>query len=301
MEWSESQVNALIACYPENGTEIDLPFSKSAIRHKARRLGLSVSKSRKSSVCSKNSKNASHITGIVPQKIINVDSPEAAYFLGMFWADGWISDGFRKFNRYRISMEIINSDAEDIFKTMLSIGKWSTFIRTRKNRKPQFSFISSGREIVLHLLSLGYGRKSGGSAEAAIKSIPVELRKYWLRGFFDGDGCIYINNKQHTIQISFCGTHDQDWSWLTSWLTSNGISSSVTRRSQKRKTGEIDRHSVVRITNRADVLKFCAYIYSGDASIGLSRKRRKFSQIPEAKRGISDDLLKLQAFCQELP
>lgn len=195
-------------------------------------------------------------------------TPETAYILGLLWADGHISTINTK---HALIVNMITEDAIELVPIFLKTGAWRVYNYQRKNWKPQTTITTNNRPIAKFLVANNYQEKNK-TAEPILACIPEELQPYWFRGLFDGDGCIYRNNKS-AFQVSITGPLDQDWSFLTRKLEELNIKFSLKRATTKKGGG----YSAIRMTNKPSCLKFRNYIYSDTQKfIGLKRKYLKF-------------------------
>jgi len=119
-------------------------------------------------------------------------SHNMAYILGFWWADGYISEG-----RFGITQHIDDIYMlEKISKEMKS----SYIISTSKKRNVAEIRISSNT-IINDLLKL-----DGNYRKSLICKFPYIPKKYlpdFIRGLWDGDGCIYYNNHQKVYMAVF--------------------------------------------------------------------------------------------------
>ena len=136
----------------------------------------------------------------------NPNKKELAYFLGFLWSDGYVN---KKLGN-RIMIEITEEDGTEIFDILKVLADFRIYKRTRKNRKPQMSFYCSSSKICDFLASLGKYPNSTESHEKMITYIPEEYHTWFLRGYIDGDGCFYFNEKRNSVQFSICGSKYQN-------------------------------------------------------------------------------------------
>jgi hypothetical protein len=202
---------------------------------------------------------------------INCNTKEAAYILGLLWADGYLNN---KSQHYLISLELQINDFEEILPTIKKTGEWGIIYRKQANRQPQGRIFAGQRPLYLFLQSNDYEVKSIASAHKILNLIPEHLKYYWWRGYFDGDGCFYYNKKNYCRQCSFAGSYAQNWTFAENLLQSIGVKYRIDRRIQKSS-----KHSVVRITNIENIKKFGNYIYQQYDGMGLNRKYIKFNEI----------------------
>ena len=196
-------------------------------------------------------------------------TPKSAYFMGFFWGDGYFN------NKYNgLGMEIVKNDYDCLELIFSSVGNWSTYYRSRENRQDQATIFASSKFLQTLFTKLNYKNKSNGSHRLAIEYIPENLQHYWLRGYFDADGCIYINKKNHTRQFTWCSKYEQDWDFLVSFLARHNISANIIRRIQKSS-----QHSVIRGVGWQNCLYLYKFLYPNYIydNIGLKRKYDKLS------------------------
>ena len=204
---------------------------------------------------------------------------EFSYFLGYLWADGYLT----KSNG--ISLEIVSTDCNVIKSSLYTLGNFNFNERHRKekdgcNRKPITNIQMSNVFLKDFLLKFNYKNKSTENFSKIYEWLPCDLKHYFLRGLIDGDGCIYLNHKNHSYQFHISSTIDQDWSYLTSIFNSLGLTFTITKRIQKRTQG-VNKSSKIQITNVNSILKLLEFVYTNynQDSIGLSRKYEKFQEI----------------------
>ena len=199
------------------------------------------------------------------QFFTNPQTPESCYCLGFIWADGYLYQPTNK-----ISLELITDDIEDIKHLFLLSGKWHLTSRIRKNRKSQSCLSANNRFLFDFLKDNDYLTKSQASPTKILSVIPDNLKHYWWRGFFDGDGCWYANQKYYVFQAQLAGSYNQDWASAEELCKSLDIKYSLSRRQQ----GE-NYSSCIRICGQNAKI-FGRYIYRDWNFIGLNRKYCKY-------------------------
>lgn len=139
-----------------------------------------------------------------------IDTEEKAYWLGFIYADGYISDNdfedYDKKPRYGFELSLKLSDIDHI-------NKFNTLLGFTSDKIIQDSFrcrLCIVNKHLWHTLN-NYGctpRKSLTLKFPDIKIFKDEsLIKHFIRGYFDGDGCLSYNNVEHTgIYVSVLGT-----------------------------------------------------------------------------------------------
>ena len=139
-----------------------------------------------------------------------IDTEEKAYWLGFIFADGYISsDSLKGKSRYLLEISLKASDKNHL-------DKFNKFMKHENASKVTIEDAKCGKTICKrcrwyvankHLWETlnSYGctpRKSltlKFPNESIFKS--RDLIRHFIRGYFDGDGCISYANKEHTIPV----------------------------------------------------------------------------------------------------
>lgn len=126
---------------------------------------------------------------------------EQAYWLGYLYADGCLwrmkIKGTNEFKPLGVS--VLSKDKEHIEKFANIFGRSLRIVRQGKNKVYYLVQIYSIK-ILSHLQRLGFVfRKTWDNNSKIIESVPKKLLKHFIRGLFDGDGCISITKKKYII------------------------------------------------------------------------------------------------------
>lgn len=199
-------------------------------------------------------------------------TPEAAYILGFIWADGHIQK-----KQGGIVIDCVKEDMDILERTFDTIGKWGKYESKRQGKREARIFRTYNRPLVDFLLKMDFGSKSMNNQEKIMKIIPDDLKLYFWRGLFDGDGCLHIG-KCKNGKLSIAGSYEQDWSTLISFFSVFNISFHIDRR-----LGEKSKSSTASLFRQNEVVKFMEYIYKNfeNDQIGLSRKFNKLKKTKE--------------------
>ena len=129
---------------------------------------------------------------------------QSAYYLGFIAADGHITNYQNKMNYLIIN--IVKSDQEilDEFKKQLFYtGK--IYTASKKNGQDQCILRICSNQIKLDINKYINTINKTYSLEWC-KNIPDELMIYFIRGYFDGDGCVHLNKQKGNYYATFVGT-----------------------------------------------------------------------------------------------
>lgn len=203
---------------------------------------------------------------------------EIAYILGLLWADGHVSFANNK-AKTPIIKHTSKPDDNIVFYEILKFsGDWNSFTTNnvgsyaKTPKKISINWVSD-RNFGEFLIENQYRNKTE-SPEKILSQIPNNLKEFWYRGFFDGDGSVTIKNKGHH-SIAFTSNKNQDWSFIIKLFNDINIEKYKIRIINSRGGCS----SQIRITNKKDLKKFEEYLYSNNIELGLSRKRLQFKNL----------------------
>lgn len=150
-------------------------------------------------------------------------SPDIAYFLGLFWADGCISP--QKDNRKMITF--VSKDIE-LISNITTIIQYNRPPRTYKT----IYKVASWCDNHMYNMFLKYGMVPRKSTTPCTPCIPDDLIPLFLLGLCDGDGSISVNTRINSWKISI-GTGNKS---LFDWLLNIAQKQNLITTLEKRKT-----------------------------------------------------------------
>jgi hypothetical protein len=284
--WNEDETNFLLANYSNEGLKFcfkKLNISKYVIFRKAKSLGLKVSEQKLRELQSK-SQQENNFKKYSPEEYINPRTPETAYFLGYFWADGNII----KRNTHKSSISLVEKDAEYLFNNI--VKKINGNVWTISNSIPVYSIDKFGNkkqvrnqkliksysiELFNFFKIMNYDIKSKTNFNKIFNIIPQHLKSLFILGLFDGDGCInttYKTYKNISGRVEFSSTYNYDWSTFANYLSENKIEYII-----KNRVNKNGKCSLFRINKQTSIINLYELIYK-NSEIGLLRKREKFKK-----------------------
>lgn len=207
----------------------------------------------------------------IDQKTKKVKTKESAYTLGFLWADGYLEKG-----KHTLRLLINISDADEIEDTIMDFEKFhKTKIKRLKNSwQDMVSFNKTRKKEYELLKEHGFYEKSFIRHKHILNLVPETLENYFWRGFFDGDGCIYIR-KNGLAVINFTSSYDQDWTDLINRLKTIGLSPLVKKNINKNGNSS----SYLTVLRKWDIVNFFKYIYPNKIyDFGLQRKFKKLNE-----------------------
>ena len=199
-----------------------------------------------------------------------IDTPEKAYWIGFLSADGYISNRNGKEKKVGLALSVKDLEHLEKFKSFIS----ATY--------PIHKYMSSGFSeseycrIVISSDSMYNDLVKNGVVEHKTNilkppdTISRDLMKYYLLGYFDGDGSIYLNKGKYPFySISIVAT-DAICMFVNDLLIENNIIDTP-KKIEKRKKEHIV--SYIRFGGNRIVSKILGFLYDGiDSSVPLRRK-----------------------------
>jgi intein-encoded DNA endonuclease-like protein len=201
---------------------------------------------------------------------------ESAYFIGLLFADGSIN------NKGKITLNLSKKDIEiiEIFKEKLKTNK--PIFSVKKTNSLSFSF--QNKIISRQLNNFGLVPNKSLILKFSDK-IPNEYLKDYIRGYFDGDGCVSITKNKHTssLRVHFVGTYEMLEGIQNVLINELNITKTkINQLTKGKNTFQFE------IRRKDDIILFRDFIYY-DNCICLTRKKEKFFTQIELKH--SDTLL----------
>lgn len=204
---------------------------------------------------------------------------ELVYLLGYFYADGYLNPKERKGGGYPM-LEMVKSDSENIINCLNKIdAKFTVSYRFRKNSKNEQACIRiSAKDENIDLFRSVLADKINMSN--ILNFIDHKDLCYFIRGFFDGDGCISIKEKnggKGSGRLYFYGSFDQNWDLVFNILKELDIKYTFQQIVRKNST---HKSTHICVSNNFGINIFYEYLYPERIyDFGLIRKYEKLNSI----------------------
>lgn|SRR3989338_6436081 len=239
-------------------------------------------------------KRGGHNRKKVNQHFFKHWSPNMAYILGYIFADGTLIDSKPSRTCY-LKITSIDKEHLEAINTVLErdgkLYKQKNRITKNGSKSKDCYYISIGsRKIFNDLLKFGLTPK-----KSLIIKFPIVPKRYlrdFVRGVFDGDGCIYKDPKSNRLVVTFTSGSKEFLEALASLLCKDAF---VTKKRILKGT----RCFQIRYSTR-ETVKVLDFMYRGiEESLFLERKRR----IYETWRGtqVVRDLPAKQPYAGSIP
>lgn len=200
-----------------------------------------------------------------------IDTPNKAYFLGLIYADGCIN------TKFTCTIKLVSSDSYILDKLNNEIECIKPLIQIKEEIIKGTKYIGKARSIlqinskklVSDLNNLGvYSNKSQIITFPSNDLVPEILKWDFIRGYFDGDGCIHT--PEGKPYINFAGNEE----FLIE--LSNFINKHIGINPKPFKHRSASCY-YIRISKLDKVLKFCEKIYNNENSSKLMRKYKIYN------------------------
>ena len=194
-----------------------------------------------------------------------IDTEEKAYWLGFFFADGYISFSEANFKKgqlattYCVGIKLNWSDRDHLKKFNKSInGNYKVFKETThpdgfRKQTTEAAKILVYSQQMYNDLNKFFDRDKTYTAKCP--DIPENLMRHFIRGYFDGDGCFTLTEK--TFDIDFLGASKNFNNGLKNILSENGFNFTTQIKVNKYGTEMYYIH----INRKEDKYNFLDWIY----------------------------------------
>lgn len=205
-----------------------------------------------------------------------IDTEEKAYFLGFLYADG-----NNNIKNNTITLSLVETDREILEKLSNCIQSnkplWyanTQKTKTLKNTKNQYRLLLCSNKLSTSLIKLGcVPNKTHILTFPSEEQVPKELQKHFIRGVFDGDGCIYVHYKN---------LKDSSFSIYGNRIFLECLQKCLMENCNLKKTKLysrlIDNTIALRYSGLKQISRIYTYLYQ-DSTIFLNRKYEKFNQL----------------------
>lgn len=215
-----------------------------------------------------------------------INTEEKAYFLGLMYADGSVIPSYQA---YYIKISLQNRDKQILEDFRKALSSNYPF-RHYQDNMTDFSVFS--KQLGSDLIKKGcMVKKTKILTFPNISIMPENLLKDFIRGYFDGDGCVWEGKRKkmivkdstreigmrerivHNVKVNFTG-NIQFIEELNKYLNSKNIVNSVKINIRKNK----ENSAMVEYSGRRQMKRIYDYFYE-NSNIYLRRKKEKFESI----------------------
>lgn len=208
-------------------------------------------------------------------ELSEIDTEQKAYFLGLIFSDGGISN-YQNKHAFRISLidKQLIIDLKACF-SFLNYGEFN-FGKYNNNHSMQYSLTKQSKELYYDLIKNGVLLKKSGENKDKVTFplINKEFIHHFIRGYFDGDGSINIPTQRKNLRrIEICSASKDFLLQLHNIFIKNNINLKF-----REKFNNKSPLFVIEQWKISEVNKFHDFLYK-DASIFLKRKKELFNNL----------------------
>lgn len=216
-----------------------------------------------------------------------IDTEKKAYFLGLLFADG--ANAFEK-NQIALTLQYKDKDTLEVLNRLIHperplLFKDNTKAREKgKNWMDTYTLLIQNKKITEDLTKLGCTpQKSLTLKFPTEEQVPKQLLRHFIRGYFDGDGCITVGK---IPSFSIIGNTMFMVELQKIFVKSLDLNINKLHRDIRCK-------DLVRMSfgGTAQLMKIKSWLYQ-DATVFLNRKKERFDLISIRKGVKNEDLMK---------
>jgi len=176
--------------------EENLGISSSTVRKVLKKLEIesrSLSEAINKALARGRDKNRKSINANIKFEFFEQMTPQLAWFLGAVCSDGSIGFNYGP-NKITCSFSLASIDKDFVDKLGMLVGLSPSKSASSTSSKPIWTLRCSNKLFVGHLEELGVSNNKSSSVTIP-EAIPPELIRHFIRGYFEGDGCVSKTSK----------------------------------------------------------------------------------------------------------
>lgn len=202
-----------------------------------------------------------------------INSSKKAYILGLLFADG-----YNQHDKKSVTLQLSDPDQYILSLIGNEIYKNKDFKLVERKHlkyKTQYSLRIYSNIISESLLNLGCVQRK--SLVLRFPVIPEKYYSHFIRGYFDGDGCISIGKRSQ--QVTFLGTFE--------FL--DKIQDILVKECNLNKAKPFKRNNIYSVcySGKFNCIKISKFLYKNSGKWKLLRKFKKFNLLKENKNGLA--------------
>lgn len=192
-----------------------------------------------------------------------VDNEKKAYILGFLYADG-----YNQQTKNQIRLTLQGQDVHILEEIKFCLDYNKPLMKIEREKGVYYDLSINSKKISVDLVNLGCMQAKTFKIKFPAKNIvPKEQLKHFIRGYFDGDGCISLRK---TNQLNVLGTMSMIEGIQNELLLNCNIN-----KTKIHKNGKV---YIMSYTGNKNLKEILDYMYS-DSNMHLNRKFEKYKRI----------------------
>lgn len=202
-----------------------------------------------------------------------IDTPHKAYVLGLIVSDGYVVEGPK---RYVVNLGSTDREIPEAFRELVGLNREAYVITpdSKKRLQTEYRVSICSQKMVDDIVALGVRQRKSLKETSPLDSSDP-LANHFVRGVFDGDGCITMYRGQ--ARFAIVGS-EEICRFVARFFEDRGLPNINVRH---RKNGLW----LVQTCGNNIVPAIGKIIYE-DATHWLARKRKVFDEIPTARKWV---------------
>jgi intein-encoded DNA endonuclease-like protein len=220
-----------------------------------------------------------------------INSFDKAYILGLLYSDGWNTE-------HSVGIQLQENDKDILLKINKYIdSNKSIHFNKSKNlkHKNKNTLCFYSKKLKNDLIDLGcVPNKSLILTFPSEDQVPKEFHSHFIRGYFDGDGCVTLD-KNGKLRLSFVGTYDV-------MDNINKIFENILNVNKKTitKLGKNNSNTfATTFTTKQECKRIYDYLYKDCEDLYLTRKKEKFDNYDFTIKPLQSELTCLFKNCSK--
>jgi len=202
-----------------------------------------------------------------------IDTPDKAYFLGWLY-----SDGNNYPENHSVQLKIKDSDIEilEVIRSYIADENYPIKIVKRKNENTQCNLIFSNIHFSNKCIEKGvFKDKTFTLKFPNEKQVPKHLQSHFIRGYFDGDGCILTSKNKNYNRLNYQFIISGNYEVLS------GIQIILMNQLDFKQTKLIKNKNIFNMCygGNKQVKKIYNWLYKDCNDLYLKRKKEKFETL----------------------
>ena len=197
----------------------------------------------------------------------NIDNQDKAYFLGLMFSDGSVNS---KGNQFYLKLK-----DEDVILKFKEVLKCDYPVIYREVPNKSYTIEVSSKKMCSDLINLGCIPNK--TKVLKFPSLREDLIRHFIRGYFDGDGCLQLQNKIYHCRFDIACASKQFLESMRPYITAIAVTNGGLNKESKYNVWHLS-------YSGNQVIQILDWLYK-DANYYMQRKYVKYQLLSSLKTG----------------